>query len=198
MKTKRLIGTITYNTPMWLAVNMPKWVDSGICDWAHWIRHEPETDETKAHYHLIMMPAKTLDTGALTKLTYEIDPGNPEMCLHCQPWRFSKLDDWILYCLHDPNYLASKGQSRDLHYKLSDIDSTCHDLLEEQYRQIDLRRYGIGEKLKEMIKAGKDWDDVLISGLIPWAQIRYWKEVFRAMGGCGIRGTPNELGNVPF
>lgn len=185
MKTRRLISTITYNTDMWLGANMPRWVQQGICDWAHWIRHEPEADEKKSHVHLLVQPSKAVDTSELIKLTYELDTQNEGKLLCCQPWRFSKLSDWLLYGLHDAGYLASKGQVRGFHYRLSDVCSTCPELVQDQYREIDLRSYGLGSVLAERIKAGDSWERVIASGVIPPPQFRYWKEVFFAMGGFG-------------
>lgn len=189
MRTRRTISTVTYNTDMWLATNMKKWLDCGWIDWAHWIRHNPETDETKSHVHLILQPAKMLDTSELIKETYELDTVNVGKLLCCQPWRYSSsIDDWLLYAVHDEGYLAFKGQKRDIHYTIDDICSTNPDFLREQFRAIDMRKYGLGKRLAEMVKAGNSWETAITSGLIPPAQWRYWKEIFMALGGWSRDG----------
>lgn len=184
MRTRRIISTVTYNTDMWLAVNMKKWLDCGMIDWAHWIRHSPETDETKSHVHLVIQPAKILDTSALIKETYELDVTQPGKLLCCQPWRYTaSMDDWLLYAIHDEGYLAFKGQSREKHYGIEDVCSTSPEFLREQFKGIDMRKYGLGKRLAEMVAAGNTWETVITSGAIPPAQFRFWKEVYFALGG---------------
>ena len=69
----------------------------------------------------------------------EFDPKHPDKPLGVRPFNPSKVDKeyhpdhWILYCLHDPDYLAYKHESRSYHYTLDQIEAFDRDLLEDNY-----------------------------------------------------------------
>lgn len=183
MKTSRLISTISYNTDMFLAARMQDLVRNGVIEFAHWIRHLPETDETKSHYHVILQPSRSLDTHSLSAQFNEPDLAAEGKFLGTMPWRFSKFPDWILYVLHDKNYLGTKGLTRDHAYTIDECLSTHPDMLREDYKNLDLTAYGIGMVLNDAVQHGRTWESVIASGVVPRVHWRYWKEVFTAMGG---------------
>lgn len=182
MRTKRTISTVCYNSDRFLRATCLRLVESGLCDWVHWVRHEPEDDEAKSHVHLVAQPAKAIDTRALSAFFEEIDLEHPGKPLSCMPWRFtSSLDDWLLYAVHDPGYLASKGQARKHHYARDDVQSTSPDLLSEQWREINLAKYGLGQLIQGAVEQGRRWNEVLVSGAVPPSQFKFWEHVFYAM-----------------
>lgn len=183
MKTKRLISTISYNTDAFLSATLERLVSAGLVDWAHWVRHEPEEDEKKSHIHLVVSPAKMVDTAALSAALKEADLSDPaKPPLGVIPWRFcTSLDDWLLYAIHDPDYLISKGQARDYHYDRTAVLSTAPDLLAEQWREVNLSRYGVGSRIAEMVQEGASWETVICSGLIKPANWTFWREVYISM-----------------
>lgn len=199
MKTKRLVSTIGYNTEGFLASTLDRLVNAGLIDWAHYIRHEPEEDEAKAHWHIVLMPAKSVDTNALAKQFQEVDLAHPDKPLGVLPFRFSaSLDDWLLYAVHDAGYLASKGQRRKYHYARTDVLSTCPDLLAEQWREVNLAKYGLGEVLAEAVKQKLPWEAVIASGVIPPAQWTFWREVYFSLrSGATVKPLRQELTHTP-
>lgn len=138
MNTRKPLSTVSYNSEVFLISLLEDLYSKGkICNYMT-IYHLKEEDETKDHWHVYLEPNKQIDSTKLQSLFNEFDP-NHEKPLGCQPFRFSKVDpefhpdDWILYNLHDPKYLASKGQSRKYHYDLSDVWCADSDLMLDNY-----------------------------------------------------------------
>lgn len=195
MKTKRLVSTVGYNTPGFLAATLQRLVDAGLVEWAHYIHHRAEEDETKDHWHIVLMPSRSVDTSALQRQFQEADIAHPDKPLGVQPFRFSsKLDDWLLYAVHDKAYLASKGQTRKHHYLREDVRSTCPDLLQEQWHEVNLAKYGLGEIVAEAVERRLSWEQLIVSGVIPQAQWTFWREVYWSLrNGAAPRPLRNEL-----
>lgn len=188
MKTKRLISSIGYNSEGFLSATLDRLQNAGVIDWAHYIRHDPEEDEVKPHWHIVVMPSKSVDTRALQREFDELDITTPGKPLGVLPWRFShNLDYWLLYAIHDPAFLASKGQVRKFHYPRSAVRSTCPELLLEQWQEVNLAKYGLGQELGRMAEQKVPWEQVVCSGLVPPAQWTFWREVyFGLLRGAGM------------
>lgn len=199
MKTKRLVSTVGYNTPAFLAATLKRLYDSGVIEWAHYIHHQPEEDEAKAHWHIVVMPSKMLDTRALQHEFDEVDITKPGKPLTVQEFRFTRtLDDWLLYAIHDAGYLAAKGQTRSHHYAREDVLSTSPDLLGEQWHEVNLSKYGLGERLSDAVQRGFSWEQVVASGLIPPPQWTFWREVYYSMkGGAVALPIRSEISHTP-
>ena len=108
-QTSKLISTISFNSPNFLAHRLHELQDNGVIEYAHWIWHKPEQDETKAHAHVLVKPNRRLDTSALRNSFKELQVGEdkPRGVL---PFRTtSQVSDWMLYSAHDSLYLARKG-----------------------------------------------------------------------------------------
>lgn len=75
MQTTKLCSTISYNTPAFLAGTLRRLCDSGLIEFAHWIFHKAEEDETKDHFHVVLKPNRRLDTEALRKEFKELQLG---------------------------------------------------------------------------------------------------------------------------
>lgn len=180
MRTKRLISTIAYNSLAGLEIRFDKLLSANLMDWAHYIWHEPEADEEKGHWHIVLQPATTLDTKALSRMFDEL-PWGQTRAVGCIPWRYSVLDDWLLYAIHDSAYLASKGQTRKHHYARTDVRSTSPELLAEQWKEINLSRYGLGQTLAEAAEKRVPWERLIVSGVIPSSSWTFWREVYYSL-----------------
>lgn len=124
MKTTRVISTISFNTEDFLKGKLNDLVDSDILSYWVYIKHLPDKDSGKEHFHVYMQPSKAVDLTALRKQFKEPDPENenPRGCLTIDK---SEWQNWCWYVLHDWAYLMSKGQTRNVHYKTSDL--VCND-----------------------------------------------------------------------
>lgn len=116
MATQKPISTISYNTEAFLKERLEAWFDAHIIQAYQYICHKGE-DGDKDHIHLRIEPNKKLDPMDLTTQLREfvIDNDKP---LGCRPWRPSKEEDWILYAVHDADYLKTKYDGGDNGEKL--------------------------------------------------------------------------------
>lgn len=123
MLTSNPISTISYNSEPFLKDVLSRLTKSGIiCEW-YYIAHKGEIDDftnerEKDHIHLYMRPSKRLDTEELRKHFLEIDPNNakPLGIMPCNSEGKNGLDHWILYGIHDVQYLNSKGECKEFEY----------------------------------------------------------------------------------
>lgn len=123
MASQKPISTISYNTEGFLREKLDAWLKAHIIQSYQYICHIGE-DGDKDHIHLRIEPNKRLDPMDLQEQLREFTKDN-EKPLGCRPFRPSKEEDWILYALHDPDYLnikyggAEKGEK--IEYEWTDI-----------------------------------------------------------------------------
>lgn len=133
MKTTKPIATISYNTTAFLKGVLTSLEKQDIISFWCFIRHEPEEDETKPHFHVYIEPAKAVETTWLRKQFIEPVAGE-SLPRGVMPIGKSKFVDWYWYGLHDRAYLASKGQSRKFAYHPSEMISSMPDYFDELVR----------------------------------------------------------------
>lgn len=123
MATQKPISTISYNTEPFLREKLDAWLEAHIICAYQYICHKGE-DGDKDHIHLRLELNKRVDPMDLQAQLREYVGGNPKP-LGCRPFRPSKEEDWILYALHDSNYLKLKYGGGDkgekIPYETSDI-----------------------------------------------------------------------------
>lgn len=184
MKTSKPISTISYNTKDFLEEKLNEWRKNGIIEFAMWIRHEPEEGDKKAHFHVYIKPARLLQTLDLEEMSQEIDPQNLDKPLKMISFRSSVESDWVLYSIHDKQYLAEKGLTRQNHYDISDIHSTCEDTLQDIITRLNDNRKGdIQKRIVDCIEMGMSFGAILKSGMIPMRYVHsakiYYDEIVR-------------------
>lgn len=179
MRTRRLISTVSFNSPAFLKMTCERLRASGVIELAYWVVHLPEDDEKKEHIHVCMLPARALDTMELEKQFRELVPGESEP-RGVLPFRVSKFADWFLYCCHNAGYLASKGQSRRWSYSLNDFGATCKERLLEDVKMIDERPFKVWSLVSAAVANGQSWEDLMASGGIPPHNWLYFKELYNA------------------
>ena len=106
MATQKPISTISYNTEAFLKEKLELWYSQHIIQAYQYIWHKGE-DGDKDHFHVRVEPNKKLDPMDLQAMMLEYQIGK-EKPLGCRPFRQSKEEDWFLYVVHDPEYLALK------------------------------------------------------------------------------------------
>ena len=139
------------------------------------IEHLPEGDEGhKLHCHFFLVPDGRVDTKTLRRHIGE----------HCLPLRSSKESDWILYALHDPEYLVSHCLTKERNYSLADIQTNLKNsqvalqAIYSQSKEGIVSAYSRITMVKKMAAKGLDWSTVLSSGIIPPQQFPFYKELF--------------------
>lgn len=184
MRTSKAVSTISYNSPSFLKGKIEEWKTLGYIEYGMWIRHEPEADEKKAHYHVYLKPAKLIQTTDLEERSQEIDPQNPGKPFKMVSFRISKEDDWLLYAIHDPVYLSEKGLTRQHCYAFSDVETTCEDTLRDIISHMSDNRKGKLEyRLLECIEMGMTWGEIVRTGIIPIRQMSGALMMYRAITG---------------
>lgn len=193
MQTISIISSISYNSPAFFELTAKRLQDGSIIDWCHWIIHKPEDDEKKAHIHFVLKPSKRIDTNKLRKEF--VEPLSPEDVIEaikqdgitdtkqippkgCLPFVKSKIEDWLLYAIHDVRYLLKKGQSRRHHYERSDVRSTEPDFLKAQWDDTADPLQVLTARVLELKALGETWAQVLQRGLIPPNQVYYWRQLY--------------------
>lgn len=183
MRTKRTISNISYNSPLHFAECISSLVQRKVIDWCHWIVHQPDTDETKQHIHFVLQPSSSLDTTDLRKFFYETDIENPSKPLTCtMKWLYtSSLDDWLLYAVHDPYYLASKGQRRNIQYAYTNICTTDEDALRADWNSINRIKYERLRWLYDAVKQHIPFAVLVQTGHVPIAQRSQFEYQYNAL-----------------
>lgn len=181
MRTRSIISTISYNTPDFLRVKLQDLKRAKVISEWYFIEHQPEKDEAKEHIHLLVVPSKQLQTDDLGECFIEPDPPNPPR--KCLWWEITKdFKDWYLYAIHDPEYLASKNQSREWVYAQEQVQAHDRDYLDERVSKIDRVNLTSVSIVRQYVKSGLGFSDLLKSGSIPITQAYAYKLVFDTLG----------------
>lgn len=106
MATQKPLSTISYNSESFLREKLDIWIQGHIIQAYQYICHKGE-DGDKDHIHVRIEPNKKLDPMNLTEALKEFVPGEAKPRT-VRPWRPSKEEDWILYAVHDKQYLSLK------------------------------------------------------------------------------------------
>lgn len=185
MKTTRAISTISYNTLEYLVIKLKELQKAQkIAFWA-FIMHKGESDDevknAKDHIHLYIEPAVSIQTEALREHFKEIDQNKAGYFLEQMPYSFSKFDDWYLYVIHDEDYLDSKGLSKQYHYNLDDVISSDENYLYYKIKQIDTSDLTPIRRLKQGIRLGLTFFQMVSKGWIPVGQVRQYEYAYNVL-----------------
>ncbi len=181
MQTSKPISTISYNTKGFLDKVLHDLLRSHIIDYFMYIQHIGEIDQfgerEKDHIHLFIIPNQRINTADLDKNFLQPVPNNKP--LKCISWNTSKSDDWILYVLHDPEYLASKFEHREISYKYTDIIGSNEEDLRRRYRMAyQSSGYAKMCNLYQYAKSGGKLTELMRIGAIPVNQIEAYNKFF--------------------
>lgn len=181
MITGRPFSTISYNTEKFLKAVLDRLLAQDDIEFYMVINHYPEEDEAKPHWHVYVVPThKTFNTNQFRSELTEFIKGEslPRRCMPCQS---SKFQDWFLYSIHDPSYLASKGQARKFHYQPSEIITSDRGWMDEQIHQIDWSKINPLGEIIRAAESGIEFDEFLKAYPLPILQVRSAEFVFRSV-----------------
>lgn len=183
MKTIKTISNISYNSIAHFEQCIKALWGGNKIDWAYWIYHKADTDETKDHIHFVLRPSSRVDTSDLRKFFNEVDPTHPDMPLTCTcKWNFTNsMDDWLLYAIHDINYLKSKGQTRNHFYEWKDIKATDYGALRQDIASIDMTKWNRLAILEKAVREDIPFAQLVQDGFIPIAQRAQYEQQYRAI-----------------
>jgi hypothetical protein len=165
------LSNVSYNTDDFFASKIAELEKNGIIEWCYWIRHQPDTDETKAHIHFTLKPSKRIDTAKLREFFYEFDPTNSLPLTCTKKWNpMNSMDDWLLYAVHDIPYLNSKGEYRKFHYEFKDLKATDYDALTADWHAINRKKYYVFQLLEDYARKHIPFFVLVQEGIVPIAQ----------------------------
>lgn len=187
MKTSKTISNISYNSPAFFESKVNDLVQRGVIEWCYWILHKADIDELKNHIHFVLKPCKAIDTHLLRSEFNEFDPKHPDKPLTCtavfRPVLTGHMDDWLLYAVHDPSYLASKGQKRNVTYSFDDLKSTDYDALRFDWTGINRLKFTRIQSLVDAVRDGMTWMEILNAGIVPMANYNAMKDIYHTLMG---------------
>lgn len=175
MKTSRAISNVTWNSVGHFKATADALVADGVLDWYHAIEHKAEADELKDHIHFVVKPSKAVDTAWLCMRFAEWVEGEEKPRKPTALWRpvaSGHMGDWLLYSLHDKDYLASKLKKREYSYTLDDCITSDAQSLGIIYNEAKSDTVGLVGKIKKAFEMGISLDSFLLSGAIPLSLCR--------------------------
>lgn len=177
MATSKPISTISYNSTPFLIERLDELVCSGAVAAWFFIKHYGEMGEDEAcgkeHIHLLLVPNRCVDMMKVAATFIEFDPASPGKPLKCLPFRPSKLTDWFLYAVHDPDYLQSHCMEREYVYDVADIKTNDTDYLNQMWVEArqSLRSNPV-YRMKQAVNSGVSFRSMVNSGAFSIQQIR--------------------------
>lgn len=133
MATRNPLSTISYNSEKFLCETLNRLFNAHIIQSWQFIKHKGEEGD-KDHIHLRVVPNKSLDPMSLRDEFKEYVSSSPKP-LWILDWRNAKEEDWLLYAVHNEDYLAKKypWENHKIVYDLQDIKCNEGYMLEESY-----------------------------------------------------------------
>lgn len=188
MATSKPISTISYNTDKFLLARLGELLESGKISAWFAMPHDGEKvdDEAcgKPHIHLLLLPNKCLDLMQVTNHFVEFDPQNAKLPLKCMPFRTSKISDWILYSLHDKDYLFTKGMTKEFTYDFSEFWASDVDFLSMLYVEAKQSlKTNPALRMQRSADSGLSFGDLVRSGAISVQQIKNCELYYQYLGG---------------
>lgn len=192
MATSKPISSIGYNTEDFLKNKLQSFVEAGVASFWAYIRHNGEektTDEAlgKDHWHILVIPNKCIDLMTTKREFDEYFPADPKNPLRCLPFRTSKTEEWVLYALHDPDYLALKGLTKTYVYDVCDFKSSDPDMMHVLW--VEAKQWLQSNPVTKMRRAarnGVSFGDLVRSGSIGIQQIRNAELYYQYVSDNGL------------
>lgn len=169
MATQLPISTISYNSESFLREKLEELYKAHIIQSYMYICHKGE-DGDKDHIHLRIEPNKRLDVMTLQQEFIEPCKDNPKP-LGVRPFRPSKEEDWILYAVHDSEYLAQKddvSKCEKIPYDWTDIKANELFDVEIAFLRAKQSLKHSSASLARSIMDGKNPADLIFKGESPF------------------------------
>lgn len=173
MKTTKPLATISYNSEPFLALKLDELYKARKIQFYAFIKHQPEEDEKKAHFHVYVEPSSKIDTNDLKDVFIEKDPNGSNKPLKTLNWGKSDFSNWFWYSMHDPRYLASKFESRKYSYHVEDFISSDDDELLCKVRDNPCPVSEMS-RVSELIERGLSDDEIMLFMKVPLYRLSYY------------------------
>lgn len=169
MATNQPISTVSYNSEEFLLMKLKSFYDAHIIREWYYIKHKGE-DGDKDHIHVRVVPNRRIDPMQFQDELKEYDPKHSKP-LGCIGIRYSKENDWLLYVVHDKDYLKQKYNGGDKGEKIpySWENIVCSDdyMLENKFIRAKAELAHSSASIAKQIQQGKRAFDLILSGENP-------------------------------
>lgn len=193
MKTRIPFSTISFNSREYLEHKLDELRRAKILSEWFFVPHKPEDDECqgKEHHHVFMIPSRGIQTDDIKQELCEYDPEHPTKPKSCLSFKSSKFGNWYLYAIHDPDYLAAKGESRKFHYNYDHVVASDPDVLYELVFEIDVTaELGALKGMQQAKKQGLTFQQFFNQGKVSPAQVRQYQAAWELVdAGATSRGS---------
>lgn len=167
--TSRPQSTVSYNTEPFLKSVLDGLVERHVIQYYMYIPHKGEEGD-KDHIHVFFMPNKRMDVMDIQDLFVEPLPGEkkPRRCLGFRP---SKEEDWILYDLHDPEYLKAHdvdgNQDGKIEYPPEDMRYSEDFDFDNAYRRAKASQRSSAREISKKLRSGASARELVETGANP-------------------------------
>lgn len=169
MATIQPISTVSYNTEEFLLNKLNELYSAHIIREWYYIKHKGE-DGDKDHIHLRIVPNRRLDPMEFQDELKEYTSKHSKP-LGCIGIRYSKEEDWLLYVVHDKDYLKQKYSGGDkgekIPYQFTDIVCSDDYMLENKFIRAKATLRHSSASIAQQIKQGKSTFDLILEGENP-------------------------------
>ena len=193
MKTSKEISFITWSDVLFVRKKSDELLNKGFISYYHFIEHKAEKDETKDHIHWFAVPEGQIETKQIIEFFTQFDSAHPDKPIKPADVHKSKFIDSYFYYLHDPDYLAMKGESRQYIYEESDFITSSFDEMHEKYLRSDKSKIKGNHalKIKHAIENNVSFVELLKNGEVPIQLINQYRTAYEMMGATVYRnGRP--------
>lgn len=183
MRTTKTISTISYNSYEFLKNTLDNEVKNKRLNWYAFIKHLPEEDEKKEHFHVFMIPNRIIDTGEYRDIFNEYFENGfaLEIPRKCLPIDASKFFDWYMYNKHDISYLASKFESRKYHYDKEDFVTSDEDYFDKLVKDCGVQQNAVYLTMLQYISQGLSFTQFLIDANVPDSKVIIYEHAWNNM-----------------
>lgn len=168
MATQRPISTISYNTKEFLLEKLEELRAAHVIQYYLVIFHKGEEGD-KDHFHVYVVPNRRLDKMDLSEHFREYQQGK-EKPLGCMAWHDSKESDWILYAVHDAEYLRAKydgDKCEKLPYEWTDIIAPDDVDVERVYQRAKAQNKHSAPGILKQLQGGSSPTQLVANGFSP-------------------------------
>lgn len=167
--TSRPQSTISYNTEPFLKSILDDLVEKHVIQFYMYIFHYGEEGD-KDHFHVFFQPNKRIDVMDYADCFIEPVAGEKKP-RKCRPFRPSSEEDWILYGLHDPEYLKSKdidgSQDGKIEYSPDSMKHSEDFDFDIAYRRAKAAMRTSAREISKKLRAGTSARELVETGANP-------------------------------
>lgn len=170
MKTDKPLSTITYLSLPTINNKLKTLRLQGIIEDYAFILHNGEGNE-KNHIHVYFEPLTKVDTDKLREEwqepvidTYILNEDLEMKDVGTMRFQKSDFNNWLLYSLHDMDYLLMKRERKEYSYELSDVVSTYDNLKSLFDIAKDEILFSAEMKILDYLERGGDPKQLLLLG----------------------------------